>query len=202
MAKEWPEGLVSLSMDGPIWDEFFTVAPLVLVGTRDQNGDYNHAPKHMVLPLGWDNYFAFVCTPDHATYHNIRREGSFTVTYPRPSQVLLTTLAAAPRLEDDVKVALMALPTFPAQVIDGQFVKDGYLFLECALDRVIDAFGRNSLITARIVAAHVHDVARRDEDRDDSALLNEAPLLAYLEPGRFATVAQTFAFPFPKDFSR
>ena len=67
---------------------------------------FRPAPKHMVSPLGWQNFFGFVCTPRHRTYQNIRREGAFTVTFPRPSQVVLTSLSAAPRDDDDVKPAL------------------------------------------------------------------------------------------------
>ena len=75
------EGLVPLPMDRPIWDRFFTVAPLVIVGSKDEQGTgYNLAPKHLAMPLGWDNYYGFVCSPRHTTYHNIRRHGTFTVS--------------------------------------------------------------------------------------------------------------------------
>ena len=57
---------VPIPVDKPIWSRFFTVAPLVLVGTREGDG-HDLAPKHMAMPLGWDNYFCFVCSPDHAT---------------------------------------------------------------------------------------------------------------------------------------
>ena len=57
----------------------------------------------MALPLGWQDYFGFVCTPRHRTYHNARRERSFTVTYLRPTQVLLASLAASPREDADRK---------------------------------------------------------------------------------------------------
>ena len=80
--------LVELEVERPIWDQFFTVAPLVLVGTREADGRDDLAPKHMVTPMGWQNYFGFVCTPRHGTYQNIARDGVFAVTYPRPTQWL------------------------------------------------------------------------------------------------------------------
>src|SRR5690606_34430059 len=46
---------VELDVRVPVWDRFFTVAPLVLVGTREPDGRFDLAPKHMVLPLGWQN---------------------------------------------------------------------------------------------------------------------------------------------------
>lgn len=43
----------------------------------------------MATLVGWDNYFAFVCTRKHSTYRNVRTEGFFTVSFPKPSQVIL-----------------------------------------------------------------------------------------------------------------
>jgi hypothetical protein len=132
---------VTFREDHPVWERVFTVNPLVVVGTREESGAYDLAPKHLAMPMGWENYFGFVCTPRHNTYHNARREGVFTVSYPRPTQVLLASLAAAPRDTDGSKLAADALPTFPASEVDGVFVEDAYLFLECALDRIADDFG-------------------------------------------------------------
>ena len=46
---------------------------LVLVGKREPDGGHDLAPKHMSTPIGWDNYYGFVCTPRHHTYGNIQR---------------------------------------------------------------------------------------------------------------------------------
>jgi len=194
--------LISLDVDTPIWDNFFTVAPLVIVGSREDDGGYDLAPKHMVTPLGWDNYFGFVCTPRHSTYHNVQREGAFTVTFPKADQLVATSLAAAPRCGHDDKPALGAVSTFPATEVDGELVEHGYLFLECRLDRVIDAFGPNSLITGRIVAARADTRALRGPDRDDQDVIAASPLLVYLAPGRWAQVEQTNSFPFHAGFKR
>ncbi len=35
---------VTLDIDEPIWDRFFTVAPLVLIGTVEPDGGYDLAP--------------------------------------------------------------------------------------------------------------------------------------------------------------
>jgi flavin reductase (DIM6/NTAB) family NADH-FMN oxidoreductase RutF len=158
----------------------------------------------MAMPISWDNYYGFVCTPRHRTYHNAKREGVFTVSYPLATQIVLASLAAAPRCGDDSKPSLAALPTFPARRIDGVFLKDGYLFLECQLKEIIDGFGDNSLITGRVVAAHVQEAALREhpEVKDDAELFRQVPLLAYLYPGRFATISETYSFPFPADFKR
>lgn len=193
---------VALDTDLPIWDRFYTVAPLVVIGTKEAD-HYDLAPKHMVTPLGWQNYFGFVCTPRHATYHNARHYGAFTVTFPRPSQVVLASLSASPRCEPSGRKPVLAeLPTFPAEVVDGVFLEDGYLFLECEVERVVDGFGANSLLVGKIVAAQALTEALRLADRDDADVICEVPLLAYLAPGRYAEIATSFAFPFPADFQR
>jgi flavin reductase (DIM6/NTAB) family NADH-FMN oxidoreductase RutF len=189
--------LVELDVNEPIWDRFFWVAPLVLVGTRETGGSHDLAPKHMAIPMGWQNYFGFVCTPRHHTYSNVKRDGVFTVSYPRPSQLVLTSLAASPRCGEEDKPALSVLPVFPASVVDGVLVDGAYLFLECELDRIVDGFGINSLIVGRIVAARVARDAERMDELEDQALVHDSPLLAYLHPGRFTTVEQSLSFPFP-----
>lgn len=194
--------IVTLDTHVNVWDRTFTVAPLVLIGTQEEDGRHNFAPKHMASPLGWENYFGFVCAPHHRTYQNIAREQVFTVSFPRPSQVVLTSLASAPRDEDDLKPSLVALPTLPAVQVAGVFYRDSYLFLECELERIVDGFGQNSLIAGLIVAAHVHLDALRSAERDDHQLISQSPLLAYLYPGRFARIAQSFSFPFPAGFKK
>lgn len=194
--------LVSLGAEHPIWNRFFHVAPLIVVGTREPDGGYDLAPKHMAAPMGWGNFFGFVCTPAHGTYGNAMREGAFTVSYPRPSQVLAASLAAAPRCEGDEKPSLEALKTFPAHVVDGVLLEDAYLHLECETHQIVDGFDENSLITGRVVEAHVSAEAIRRSDVDDQDLLLRAPLLVYLAPGRYAEVSESFAFPFHAGWAR
>lgn len=189
--------LVELDIHEPVWERFFWVAPLVLVGTREADGSHDLAPKHMAFPMGWQNYYGFVCTPRHHTYSNIRRDGVFTVSFPRPSQLVLTSLAASPRFSEAEKPALAALPVFPASTVDGVLVEGCYLYLECELERIVDGFDVNSLVVGSITAARVAEDALRMDDREDQALIDESPLLAYLHPGRFASIEQTHSFPFP-----
>jgi flavin reductase (DIM6/NTAB) family NADH-FMN oxidoreductase RutF len=192
--------LVSIPTDGPIWASFFSVAPLVLVATKEADGRYDVAPKHMAMPLGWQNYFCFACAPRHATYANAVRHGNFTVSYPRPSQVVQASITAAGRTEEGRKPGVEILPTFPASRIDGVLVEGCAVFLECALERAVDGFGDNSLVVGKVLAAQADPAFLRGSERDDGDLLREAPLLAYLSPGRFASVGDSLSFPFPADF--
>ena len=197
-----PPDLVSLDTAHPIWDRFFTVAPLVVVGTREADGHYDFAPKHMVTPLGWDNYFGFVCTPEHATYQNIQREQAFTVTFPTEAAIVATSLSASPRYDDQSKPSLDAIETFAASQVDGRFLKQGSLFLECHLDRIVDGFGVNSLIAGRIIAASAVAGAIRSVEVDDQDTLAASPVLAYISPRRYVSISRTLSFPFPEGFRR
>ncbi len=194
--------VVQVDTSVPVWDQFFTVAPLVLIGTTDADGSLDLAPKHMVTPMGWQNYFGFVCTPRHATCSNIERSGVFTVSYPKPSQVLMTSLAASPRLERGGKPVIDYFDTFPAKEIDGQFIKDGYLFFECRHYKTVGGFGENCLISGEIIAAYADEDFLRHAEADDQETIHDSPLFAYLSPGRFATIDRSNAFPFPESMKK
>ena len=191
-----------LDVSQPIWNRIFLVHSLVVIGTKEVNGEYDLAPKHMVTPMGWENYFAFVCTPKHSTYQNIKRDKVFTVSYPRPDQLVMTSLTATQRCDDTSKPGLQLLPTLPANEIDCVFLDSSYLYLECTLDRIVDGFGENSLIVGRIIAASAHHDALRSADKDDNEVIYHSPLLAYISPGRFTEIKESYSFPFPKEFKR
>ena len=196
------EQLIELDLKTPIWDRFFSVSPLVVIGTRDLDGSDDLAPKHLAIPLSTENYFGFVCTPKHSTYQNIVRSQQFTVSYVRPTQVVLASLAASPRCEDGTKPIVDQLPTIPAKQVDAVLLKDSHLFLECALHNIYDDFGDNSLIAGRILSARIANDALRVADGDDQQLLQQAPLLAYIYPSRFAEISNTQTMPLPKGFKR
>ena len=194
--------LVELDTSESIWESFFTVFPLVVIGTREADGSDDLAPKHLAMPMSWKNHFGFVCTPRHNTYQNIQRDREFSVTYIRPSQAVLASLAATPRCDDGSKPITQALPTFAAEKVNAAFVQDGYLFLECELQQIVDDLGENSLIMGRIISARVAEDALRTWDQDDEDLIFASPLLAYLYPGRFAEIADSNQLPLPAGFKR
>ena len=194
--------LITIETDKPVWDRFFTVAPLVLIGTRDDDGALDFAPKHMVTPMGWQNYFGFVCSPTHSTYKNIRRTGVFTVSYPKPDQVLYSSLAASPRQASGDKPVLDYFPTFPAKLVDADFIEAAYLYFECRIFKTITGFGANCLITGEIIAAYADPAILRSREIDDQELVHDSPMFAYLAPGRFAEVSRSNAFPFPADMKK
>jgi flavin reductase (DIM6/NTAB) family NADH-FMN oxidoreductase RutF len=189
---------VELDLHTPVWERVHTVAPLVLVGTREPDGRDDLAPKHMALPLGWQNYFGFVCTPRHSTYANAQRERGFTVSFPTAAQLVEASLAASPRCDDGTKPASAALPTMPATRVAGPLVTGAYLQLECELERIVEGFGENGLIVGRVVAARADPAALVDAERDANETLAAASPIAYLHPGRFVAIRDALSFPYPE----
>ncbi|WP_263784751.1 flavin reductase [Salinibacter grassmerensis] len=201
-----PDAIVSLDPEQSFWERFYMVAPLIVVGTQNEDASYNLAPKHMAAPMGWDDYFGFVCTPRHKTYRNAVRTGVFTVSYPKPSQVVLASLSASPRVGAPEgprrKPALNQLPMRAAAEVDGVFLDDAYLLLECTMERHVDDLGENSLLIGAVEAVHVEKEALRVSGKEDEAVICDNPLLAYLPPDRYAAIDETSAFPFPAGFEK
>jgi flavin reductase (DIM6/NTAB) family NADH-FMN oxidoreductase RutF len=195
------ESLVRLPVDDALWQRVFTVAPLVIVGTKEGDG-WDFAPKHMAMPLGFEGYYCFVCTPRHATYRNLRAHPQFTVSFPTPEQIVESSLTAGGRYEGDEKPSLAAVRTAAARVVDGRVVAGCPLYLECELERIVDGFGTSSLVVGRIVAAFAAEDVVRGSEVDDADLLHQGRLIAYLSPGRFAAVRDSLSFPYPEDFRR
>lgn len=196
------QGYTDIPLDRPIWERFPIVAPLVLVATTEPDGSPDVAPKHLAMPVSWDNMFGFVCHPNHGTFQNAVRTGVFTVGYPSPEMLLETSLAAAPREPDGSKPTLDMLHFVPASVVDGRLIEGCRLHLECQLDRVIDDLGANVMLIGEVVAAHASPKLIRRIDRSGRDQLRECPLLAYVHPGRVATIDETGEFPYHLAFRR
>lgn len=200
--KNTEQQKVSLDINSDLWNRLYSVHSLVIIGSREENGDYNFAPKHMAMPMGFSTYFGFIGTPRKTTYRNVKREGVFTVSYPRPSQVVISSLAASPREKDHTKPVVKEFETVKAQHIDGELMEDAYLHLECELEDILGSFGEWELMVGKVVSARAQKDAIRQMDIDSNDLIFRAPLLAYLHPDRFSIIKESQAFPFPEDFKR
>jgi flavin reductase (DIM6/NTAB) family NADH-FMN oxidoreductase RutF len=195
MKNPMGQNFYSIDTSIPFWDRVFTVTPLVVIGTKEDDS-YDLAPKHMAIPLGFDNYYGFVCTPKHATYKNIKKTEEFTVSFLLPNQVVMASLSASPRCDDisKSKSIVEALPTIKATMVDALCIAESYLFLECELFKIIDGFNENVIITGKIIAAYIDKNYLKDSERDEQQQLKENPLLAYISYGRFAEISETFHF--------
>ena len=202
MQNDSPREMVELDTGQSIWERFYSVFPLVIIGTREPDGADDLAPKHLAMPMSWKNHFGFVCSPGHRTYQNVAREKKFAVTYVRPNQTVLASLAASPRCEDGEKPVIDALPTVEGRRTAMPLLQGGYAFLECELFRFIDDLDQNALIIGRIISAQVDGDALRNTELDDQQVVRDSPLLAYLYPDRFAEISDSRQMPFPAGFKR
>ena len=98
------------------------------------------------------------------------------------------------------KTVISSLPTFKSEHLDALFIEDAYLYLECRLHQIIDGFDDFSLISGEVQHAFAHEDSFRASEKDEQQMVFNAPLLAYLAPGRFAKIQDSYAFPFPKDY--
>ncbi len=194
----------ALQAETDLWHRVPAVAPLVLIGTLEEDGQANLAPKHLAMPMGAANLFGFICRPEHATYRNVVARDVFTVCYPTPQMLLATSLAAAPRASDGTKPTLELLRLSPAQLVPGVLVSGCPVQLECRLQRIVEGFGHQCLVVGQVVLAHVaDDLAGKPGDADtppDLDPLAAHPALAYVHPGRVASLTQTRPFPYHPGF--
>jgi len=204
MSEEQDGEMIELDVEQDIWSRAYTVHSLIIIGSKEEDGNYNFAPKHMAMPMGFSNHFGFIGTPRKSTYRNIQREKVFTVSYPKPSQLTVSSLAATQREDDDSKPILDQIPTAPAQEIEGYFVKDSYFQLECKQTECLGKFGEWELIVGEIVAARINKRMSRkiSDSAGEGQLIYNNPLLAYLHPNRFSVIKESNVFPFPKEFKR
>jgi len=194
---------INLNVKESIWEHFYTVAPLVVVGSKEKNG-FDLAPKHMVTPIGFSDYIGFVCTPRHTTYHNILKTKRFTLSFVKPDQILLSSIAAIPRCSVDSFPMDITdnIPTISTQEGENIFIADSYVLMDCDLHKIIDGFDDYSIITGKIKSAMVHKDYKVVSDEGQQELIYENPLLAYVAQGRFASIKKTMKYPYPKDFQR
>ena len=116
--------------------------------------------------------------------------------------MVFSSLAASPRQATGDKPVIDYFETFPARVVDGDFITEAYAFLECRHFKTIEGFGENCLITGEILAAYADPDFVRSSELDDQEVIHDSPLLAYLAPGRFAAIEKSNAFPFPADMRK
>jgi flavin reductase (DIM6/NTAB) family NADH-FMN oxidoreductase RutF len=183
------------------YGRYFTVKPLILVTTLGPEGLPNVAPKTQNMDVGrQEQYFAFVYTPRHHTYQNVRANREFVVNYPGPE--LIGKVSAAAQLVEGVdEVALAGLTGIPSLVVKPPRIRECYLHLECKLVEIND-LEDVSVILGKIVARSADKEAtyERGKAKENVALLRKRPLLAYVYPDHYTKISVAEEFVFPKNY--
>jgi flavin reductase (DIM6/NTAB) family NADH-FMN oxidoreductase RutF len=180
---------------------YFTVKPLILVTTLGPKGLPNVAPKTQNMDVGrHEQYFAFVCTPEHHTYQNVKMNREFVVNYPGPELIDRVSAAAQPA-EDVDEIALAGLTSFPSIVVKPPRIKECYLHLECKVVEIKDLEDA-SIILGKIVARSADKEAsfERGKSKENIRLLSNRPLLAYVYPDHYTKISVANNFIFPKSY--
>jgi flavin reductase (DIM6/NTAB) family NADH-FMN oxidoreductase RutF len=182
---------------------YFTVKPLILVTTLGPTGLPNVAPKTQNMDVGRrEQYFAFVCTPQHHTYQNVKVNHEFVVNYPGPELIEKVSSAAQPA-EDSDEIALAGLTSIPSVVVKPPRIKECYLHLECKLMEIKD-LEDGSIILGKIAARSVDKEAffERGKSKENIKLLSKCPLLAYVYPDHYTKISVAEEFVFPKNYKQ
>jgi flavin reductase (DIM6/NTAB) family NADH-FMN oxidoreductase RutF len=180
---------------------YFTVKPLILVTTLGLKGLPNVAPKTQNMDVGrHEQYFAFVCTPQHHTYQNVKVNQEFVVNYPGPELIDRVSAAAQPAEGVD-EIALAGLASFPSIVVKPPRIKECYLHLECKLVEIKD-LDDASIVLGKIVARSADKEAsfERGKSKENIRLLSNRPLLAYVYPDHYTKISTANNFIFPKSY--
>jgi flavin reductase (DIM6/NTAB) family NADH-FMN oxidoreductase RutF len=180
---------------------YFTVKPLILVTTLGPEGSPNVAPKTQNMDVGRrEQHFAFVCTPQHHTYQNVKANQEFVVNYPGP-ELIEKVSAAAQEAEDIDEIALVGLTSIPSMAVKPPRIKECYLHLECKLVEIKD-LEDSSLILGKVVARSADKEVsfKHGKSRENIRLLSKRPLLAYVYPDHYAKINIAEEFVFPKNF--
>ena len=180
---------------------YFTVKPLILVTTLGSTGLLNVAPKTQSTDVGRrEQCFAFVCTPQHHTYQNVKANKEFVVNYPGP-ELIGKVSAAAQHAENSDEIALAEWTSIPSMVVKPPRIKECYLHLECKLLEIKD-LEDSSLILGKVVARSADKEVsfERGKSRESIKLLSKRPLLAYVYPDHYTKINAAEEFLFPKNY--
>jgi flavin reductase (DIM6/NTAB) family NADH-FMN oxidoreductase RutF len=147
-----------------------------------------------------EQYFAFVCTPQHHTYQNVKANKEFVVNYPGP-ELIENVSAAAQLAEDCDEIALAGLTSIPSLVVKPPRIKECHLHLECRLLETMDLEDA-SLVLGRVVARSADKEVsfEHGKAKENIRLLSERPLLAYVYPDHYAKISVAEEFVFPKKY--
>jgi len=180
---------------------YYSVKPIILVTTIGPSGISNVAPKTQCMDVGRrEEYFAFVCTPQHHTYQNIKANREFVVNYPGPE--LIQKVSATSQFAEKVdEIALAGLTSIPSLVVKPPRIKECKVHLECRLTEIKD-LDVGSIILGKIVArSATQEVSfEREKAEENINLLLNHPLLAYVYPDHYTAIQAATKFIFPKNY--
>lgn len=129
--------------------------PAYLIVVRKPNGGYNVMAASWVSPISEDPpLVALAIDKESYTHELIKETREFTINFVGEEHIDLVYKAGILSGRNTDKWSLLGLEPVQSKIISVPGIRDCCGFLECQLEKIVDA-GECSLFIARIVASHV-----------------------------------------------
>jgi len=196
---------VSFDPSKSVLAQFVHLSPVTLITTICSKGIPDVAAKTQSIPVGREgNFFLFVCTPEHRTYHNVKATKEFVVNYP-PQEIIEKIGLTASIFEDENidKISRIGLTAIPSLRVKPPRIAECSIHLECKLVEIRD-HAQYGIIIGNVVAASGNEETVLMQGSATELVnrnLSRNPLLAYITPGHlFSTITEGKKFPLPKKY--
>lgn len=172
---------INLALDKHAWHPSPLAGQVVLVTTRNADGQSNIAPKSWVSMMAFDPpVLALGCNLGHVTAQNILRQGEFVVNVPGAELAGHTWQISS--LPHPRPVEAAGLTPIPAQIVSPPVVEECKAHLECRLVKQVD-FGAEVVFFGEILAVSIDaDVARSPDP------YHALQMFFFLENGRYGVI--------------
>jgi len=187
---------VSLELERYVGAFFPLPSAVALITTVSPSGVVNVAPKTQVMPVGRHNYWGFACCKQHHTYTNVVEQGEFVVNMPGLELIGKISDASQEFPEGTDELAAIGLCRFPSLQVRVPSITECGVHIECVRHTVLDAFGGDSLIIGRVVAARVDSELMLAPQHT----MSKKPLLVYVHPNHYTIIRDFAPFAFPPNY--
>ncbi len=168
------------------WSPSPLLYQVLLVTTRDENGEIDVAPKSCATIVAFAGpTFGFGCQWSHRTAKNIRATGEFVVNVPGAG--LAEAIWAMPDAPD--RLAAAGLTTLPGTTVSVPVIAECVAHLECVLDRIIEFPSDEVFILGTVRRIDMDERCLVPDDTAERYRALNRPLF-FLEPGWCAPLGQ------------
>ncbi len=160
--------------------------PTYLVVTRKPDGGYNVMAASWVMPVSEEPpLVALAIDKESYTHELMSRTREFTVNIVGKEHVDIVYRAGTVSGRRVDKWVMLGLEPLDPKVISVPGIRGCYGFIECRVERIVDA-GECSLVIARVAASHVRKdlYTRYGWDLRRAGILLHAAGRAFVLPGR------------------
>jgi len=161
--------------------------PVVLVTTRDSQGNVNAAPFSFIMPVSVDPpLIAFAAAPKRHTLANIRETNEFVINIPSKDIVEKLWMCGKDFPKEVNEIEKAALTEKPSQMVMAPSIDECIAWIECMLE-YDETIGDHVVIFGRVIGASVREELIKDENYLDIA---KRPPLMHVGGKQFSVPAE------------